>query len=62
MSDLDFELNIDKYTTKELEELLDLKFPYTAQNIKEHISILQKKVLIIIKDYINNQYDVDNVS
>ena len=45
MSDLDFELNIQKYTLKELEELIDIKFPYTPTDINEHINILKKRIL-----------------
>ena len=45
MSDLDFELDIQKYTLKELEELIDIKFPYTPTDINEHINILKKRIL-----------------
>ena len=45
MSDLDFELNIDKYTPKELETLLSLKFPYTSEDIDDNINLLKIKIL-----------------
>ena len=45
MSDLDFELNIDKYTPKELETLLSLKFPYTSDDIQDNITLLKNKIL-----------------
>ena len=48
MSDLDFELDINKYTPKELETLLTLKFPYTPEDIEDNINILKSKIFIYI--------------
>ena len=45
MSDLNFELQIDKYTPKELETLLSLKFPYTPEDIQDNITLLKNKIL-----------------
>jgi len=45
MSDLNFELQIDKYTPKELETLLSLKFPYTPEDIEDNITLLKNKIL-----------------
>ena len=44
MSDLDFELDINKYSPKELEELLTLKFPYEREEIRENIIQLKAKI------------------
>jgi len=41
MSDLDFELNIEKYTPTELEQILKLKFPYSSDDIEEEIKKLE---------------------
>ena len=45
MSDLDFELNIEKYTPTELEQILKLKFPYSSDDIEEEIKKLKKQIL-----------------
>lgn len=45
MSDLDFELNIEKYTPTELEQILKLKFPYSSEDIEEEIKKLRKQIL-----------------
>jgi hypothetical protein len=45
MSNLDFELDINKYTVSELEKLLNIKFPYSIDTITESISLLHKKIM-----------------
>ena len=45
MSDLDFELNIEKYTPTELEQILKLKFPYSSDDIEEEIKKLRKQIM-----------------
>ena len=45
MSDLDFELNIEKYTPEELEQMMKLKFPYSSYDIDESIGKLRKEIL-----------------
>jgi hypothetical protein len=45
MSDLDFELNIEKYTPEELEQMMKLKFPYSSDDIDESIGKLRKEIL-----------------
>ena len=45
MSDLDFELDINKYTVPELEKLLNIKFPYSNDTIIESIELLHKKIM-----------------
>ena len=37
MSDLDFELDAEKYTPEELEQILKLKFPYSSDDIEEEL-------------------------
>ena len=45
MSDLDFELDISKYTPKELEALFSLPKFFTNDDIEEHGNILKEKVI-----------------
>ena len=45
MSDLDFELNIEKYTHAELEQILNLKFPYSMHDIKDEVGKLGKQIM-----------------
>lgn len=45
MSDLDFELNISKYTPTELEQILKLKFPYSSDDIEEELKKLRKQIM-----------------
>ena len=45
MSDLDFELNAEKYTPEELEQILKLKFPYSSDDIEEELKKLRKQIM-----------------
>ena len=45
MSDL-FKLDMKSYTQKELEDLLNLKKPYTMENIMENHRFLENKLLV----------------
>jgi hypothetical protein len=44
MTDTNFVYNINLYTVKELEELLNLKFPYTKIDIEDSLDALKSKV------------------
>ena len=39
-----FKLDINSYTKRELEELLNLKYPYTIQNVIESHKMLVEKL------------------
>jgi len=45
MSDLDFELDAEKYTPEELEQILKLKFPYSSDDIEEELKKLRKQIM-----------------
>ena len=45
MSDLDFELDIHKYSPTELEGLFSLKFPYEREQLRDNIALMKEKIV-----------------
>ena len=45
MSNLDFELDINKYTSTELQTLFSLSKSFTSDDIEDQRDILQKKIM-----------------